>query len=140
MGCLTYDKNLSCVYTEYLLEGPEIINEQDQLRMNEIGMSEKEKRKFIHQLLTIKKAPAEAIKKSKRIKNSILVFGMAALVFGFLFYNSMPDLAQALVFMFAGALIGASGLLEGFIKQMPLTVQVIDWNKVEQLAKENNVS
>jgi hypothetical protein len=89
--------------------------------------------KYLRQLIRIKQDPKKSIaRQKKQEKGGYLVSFLLFIVF-FLFYGSLPIVASFMLVGLACIIISVSFFAGESAKTIPLILEVVDWQKIDQI-------
>ena len=102
--------------------------------MNELAgiirTTEKDRQKYIKQLLEVKEDPVRAIQKSKRLKNIMLILSILVLFALMVFPQFISGLIRDIALCTFAVLASIAAMHGMLIKNIPLGMEFIDWEKV----------
>ena len=102
--------------------------------MNELDgvvkTTEKDRRKYIKQLQEIKADPVSVVKKAKRLRNIMFVLGVLVMLGIQLFHTQITGLIRDIMVAAFAVLVSIAAFHGMLIKNIPLGLEFIDWEKV----------
>ncbi len=106
--------------------------------MSIIRPSPQDIRRYLHNLQNLRRDPAAAVAQVQRRELFIFLGSFAALAGLAVFYQQLHEFLRLLLMAIGIFLASIAWVLRTRIKEAPITLQVIDWNKVDMLLLEHD--
>jgi hypothetical protein len=95
-------------------------------------------RKRLKQLVEFRRDPIQGVRKMKTLRLASWTASFLILLAVFLFYKSVPELIRILLLLFGGSLLGLNVFQGQSIANVPLTLKIVDWDKIDKILKEDS--